>query len=77
MVWIFEAVDAYSLNDSEKKNDIALLMFLTERRNGTIKARAFADGRKQRKFTDKHDAMLPTAMLESIFITTAICKRTA
>ena len=46
-------------------------MFLTEKRKGTIKAWACADGRKQQKFTNNGDAASCTVMTESIFITTA------
>ena len=38
----------------------------------TLKVRAHANGRKQREFTDKTDAALLTAILESIFIAAAI-----
>ena len=69
---MFEKVYACSLTDHEKKNAIASLMFLTEMRDGTIKARTCADGRKQRESTENHDTASPTAMLESIFITAAI-----
>ena len=47
-------------------------MFLTEKRDGSIKARVCADGRKLCESTDKHDAASPTVMLECIFITAAI-----
>jgi hypothetical protein len=47
-------------------------MFLKEKRNGEIKGRACADGRKQRKTINKEDAASPTMATESVFITAAI-----
>ena len=41
----FEPLDADSLTDHDKKNSISSLMFLMEKRDGSIKARACADGR--------------------------------
>ena len=38
--------DAIKCTKVEKKKAIASLIFLTENREGTIKARQFADGRK-------------------------------
>ena len=68
----FEPLDADSLTDHDKKNAIASLMFLMEKRDGFIKARACANDRKQHESTDKLDAASFTVMLESIFITAAI-----
>ena len=45
------------------------LIFLTEKRDGTIKARSCADGSKQRLWMNKDDTASPTVMLESIFLT--------
>ena len=47
-------------------------MFLTEKRDGNIKGRACADGRKQQESIRKEDAASPTVALESIFLTSAI-----
>ena len=47
-------------------------MFLTKKRDGTMKAWACADGRQQQEFTNKDNAASPTAMIELMFITTAI-----
>ena len=48
------------------------LMFLTEKRDGTNKAYAYADRRKQREYMSKEAVAAPTMMLESIFVTAAI-----
>jgi hypothetical protein len=47
-------------------------MFLTEKRNGDIKGRACADGRKQREDFSKQDATSPTVSNEAIFLTALI-----
>jgi hypothetical protein len=43
------------LTPEQKRKAIASLMFLTEKRNGDIKGRACADGRKQREDFSKQD----------------------
>ena len=49
-------------------------MFITEKRNGDIKARKVADGSKQRTYDgyDKADGSLPTVATDSIFLTGVI-----
>jgi hypothetical protein len=47
-------------------------MFLKEKRDGSIKGRACADGRKQREGSTKSDATSPTVALESVLITATI-----
>ena len=54
------------------KKAIASLMFLTKKQDGTIKARATADGCKQHKYMEKIKSASPTVMIESIFTTVAI-----
>ena len=46
-------------------------MFITEKRNGDIKARKVADGSKQRTYYgyDKSDGSSPTVAKDSIFLT--------
>ena len=45
-------------------------MFITEKTNGTVKARKFADGSKQRMYDgyEKSDGSSPTVITESIFL---------
>ena len=40
----FEPFDTHSLTEVKKRKAIASLMFLTEKRDGPIKAQAFPDG---------------------------------
>jgi hypothetical protein len=48
------------------------LIFLTEKRDGTIKGRACANGSIQRNYIDKDDAASPTVGTEAILITGVI-----
>ena len=49
-------------------------MFITENRNGDIKARKVADGSNQRTYDgyDKSDGSSPTVATDSIFLTVVI-----
>lgn len=60
------------LTPSEKKKAQEGIMFLTEKRDGTCKARAVYNGKPTREWHDKDDAASPTASLESIFLTAII-----
>jgi hypothetical protein len=60
------------LSDSQKQKALESLMFLKEKREGTIKGRACADGRKQRKTAVPGGATSPTVALESVLITATI-----
>jgi len=48
------------------------LIFLKEKRNGTMKARSYANGSVQRDHVTKEKAASPTVALESVFVTAAI-----
>lgn len=48
------------------------LIFLTEKRDGRVKARTCANGSKQREWMSKEDTSSPTVNLQSIFLTCAI-----
>jgi hypothetical protein len=64
--------DSSKLTNKEKSDALYALILLTEKRNGDIKGRACVDGSKQRDYSNKEDAALPTASLEGILITVAI-----
>jgi len=59
----------------ERKKALRYLMFLKEKRDGTIKVRGCADGRSQWEYTTKVDTSSPTMSLESIMISCAIDTR--
>ena len=68
----FNPVDLKTLSKQEKIDSIASLMFLTQKRDGRVKSRHCADGRKQHDYIKKEDAASPTVALESILIMAAI-----
>jgi hypothetical protein len=47
-------------------------MFLKKKRNGIIKGRGCADGRKQRMYTAKEDASSPTVAIEAVMLSCVI-----
>ena len=47
-------------------------MFLKQKRDGKIKARGCADGRKQQQHITKEEATSPTVAIESVFLTSCI-----
>ena len=59
----FEPVQANKLTYDEKQKAIASLMFLTQKRDDSIKAQACADGQEQRAYTKKIDAALQNQFL--------------
>ena len=69
---VFQPVDVSKLTATEKKKALESLIFLTEKRDGTIKGRTCANGSVQRNWVDKEDAASPTASSESIFLTSVI-----
>jgi hypothetical protein len=68
----FAPVNEGDLTAKQKKSALESLMFLKEKRDGSIKGRACADGRKQREGSKNSDATSPTVALESVLITATI-----
>jgi len=66
---VFIPVDAKTLTKEERRAALASLMFLKEKKDGSVKARACADGRKQRETTPEEEAASPTVSIESLFMT--------
>ena len=60
------------MTQTEKQRAMESLIFLTEKRDGRIKARACANGSSQREYINREDATSPTAATESILITATI-----
>jgi len=56
----------------ERKKALRYLMFLKEKRDGSIKARECADGRPQCIYTNKEDASSPTMSIEAMVLSCAI-----
>ena len=57
------------LNREEKKQALESLLFLKEKRDGSLKGRACADGKKQHGYIPKEDTASPTVSLEAVFLT--------
>jgi hypothetical protein len=68
----FTPIDMKSLTPTEKKRAQDALMFVTEKRDGTIKGRMVYNGKPTRDWLSKEDSSSPTVSLESIFITAAL-----
>jgi hypothetical protein len=60
------------LNDGKRKAALQYLMFLKQKRDGVIKGRGCADGRKQRAHTTKEEASSPTVANESVMLSCVI-----
>ena len=67
----YKPVDPKMMTYEDRKKALASLLFITEKRNGDIKARKVADGSKQRSYDgyDKSDGSYPTVATDSIFLT--------
>ena len=65
---VLEPRIANELTREEKRAALHYLMFLKKKRNGRIKGRGCADGRKQRLHTNKEDASLPTVAIEAVML---------
>jgi hypothetical protein len=61
---VSEPVHEDDLTKEQKRPSLRHPMFLTKKRCGRIKARACADGRKQRETTRKEDASAPTVSIK-------------
>eukprot|EP00980_Cylindrotheca_fusiformis_P010264 scaffold2279_cov88-Cylindrotheca_fusiformis.AAC.1 len=69
----FEPVSVKDMKPSEKRKAMEALMFLTEKRDGTIKGRMVYNGKPAtRDWLSREDAASPTASLESVFLTATI-----
>jgi hypothetical protein len=69
---VFEPKHAYDLSEEDRKKALSSLIFLKEKKNGTIKARSCANGSVQREHIAKEEAAVPTNGLDSVFITSTI-----
>ena len=69
---VFEPVKLAELTDQERRRTMKSLIFLVENRDKTVKARTCANGSTQREYIDREDAASPTAITDSILITSVI-----
>ena len=63
---------ANQLTFEQRKEALQLITMIREKRCGKVKARACADGKKQRRYIKKEEVSLPTAQQESLIITMMI-----
>eukprot|EP00956_Cyclotella_meneghiniana_P035517 scaffold115573_cov38-Cyclotella_meneghiniana.AAC.1 len=68
----YTPVHARELTDKQKREALASLIFLTEKRCGRVKTRACVNGNPQREYIPKENAASPTVMNDSVMITSAI-----
>ena len=68
----FQPKHWYELTKEERAEALKYLMYLKEKRDGRIKGRGCADGRKQRSYIPKAEASSPTATLTGIMLTCMI-----
>jgi Reverse transcriptase (RNA-dependent DNA polymerase) len=69
---VIEAVKPTALTREQKRAALHYLMLLKQKRCGKIKGRGCADGRKQRLYTAKEEASLPTVAIESVMLSCSI-----
>jgi hypothetical protein len=65
-------VGKFDLTAEERKGALRYLMFLKEKRCGTIKGRGCADGRNQRDYMTKQETSAPTVATEALILTCVI-----
>ena len=68
----FKPERASDLTEDQKTAALKSLMFLKEKRDGTIKGCSVADGRKQRDKPNEKYASSPTVSLEAVLITAVL-----
>eukprot|EP00978_Attheya_sp_CCMP212_P013887 scaffold34981_cov50-Attheya_sp.AAC.2 len=69
---VFEPIRLTDMNPKERKRAMESLIFLVEKRDGTVKARTCANVSTQREYIEREDAASPTASTDSIIITSVI-----
>lgn len=68
----FVPLDAKTLTYEQRKSALASLIFLTEKHDGTVKARACANGAPQREHMAKEEVTSPTVSTDATFMLAAI-----
>jgi hypothetical protein len=69
---VMKPVHSRELTPEERREALAYLMFLKRKRCGKVKGHGCADGRKQRRYTDRADAASPTVATEAVFLMAVI-----
>ena len=69
---VFQPVMLSNLTKEEREKAISSLKFLTKNRDGTMKARACANGSTQRSYINKHEASSQTVTTKALLITASM-----
>ena len=68
----FAPLDYNTLSQDKKNHILESHLFLTEKKDGTIKGRTVAGGNKQRDYISKEDSSSPTVSTEAVLLTCII-----
>ena len=68
----FTPISVKSLTKKERAKCVSALMFLTEKRDGSVKGRMVYNGKPTREWMSKEESASPTVTLESIMLTAVI-----
>jgi hypothetical protein len=63
---VFEPISIEEMTKLERKRAMESLVFLTEKRDETVKVRVCANGSSQRAYISREEASIPTAASEAI-----------
>ena len=69
---VFKPRHPKDLTQQQKARSLESLIFITEKRDGRMKARTCGNGSKQRQWMIKEDTSSPTVSIQSVFLTSAI-----
>ena len=68
----FTPIDLLTLSPEEVRKTVEALMFLTEKRDQSVKGRLVYNGKPTREWLSREDAASPTVALESIMLTATV-----
>ena len=69
---VFTPVHASTITQQERQQSLRAVNLIKEKRDGTIKGRTCADGRKQRHLYDRSDTASPTVSADALFLTVIV-----
>ena len=72
---VFKPIDPSNLSKAERSKVLESLIFLTQKRDGSSKARTCVNGSPQCLWMNKEEAASPTILLESVLLTCVIDAR--
>ena len=65
---VIKPVNEKDLTPEQKRKVLAYLMFLKEKRNGTINGQGCAHGREQREWIHKEDSSSPSVSIQALIL---------